>query len=308
MKQKKLNNEIGNFDWVHGVTEAESQFLPKAIKGRKGLDEGFETIYNYDKLKKIVSKTQQNFDDDIRSSIPNEDLERINLGLTDYVKTSKPSENLNILKASIMNAFEGNILKDYFESTDIAERQMISKHYFEPIDHLNNINKDEFINPKSIIDYKNKATLYSIKALEEFDDFSEIPDPLFYRGIGNVDYHKNITTDFISTYTGAEDSLFYESKILNSYSLNSRVAEHFMMSKNNERKALIKAEKESLWQNIFSSFLVSPIFSENQYEILCLPNNDQLFITEDVNDALCAEYYVWSNNPSIRMIRKPINL
>ena len=41
-KQKKFTNDIGNFNGVGGVTEAESLFLPKYTKGRKLLDSGFD--------------------------------------------------------------------------------------------------------------------------------------------------------------------------------------------------------------------------------------------------------------------------
>lgn len=71
---------------------------------------------------------------------------------------------------------------------------------------------------------------------------------------------------------------------------------------------MIKAERESIWNNIFSSFSVSDLFEEGQYELLCLPNTNNLYIVEDVNDSLCVEYYISDTlEMSSRMIRKSID-
>lgn len=313
-KQKKLTNEIGDFNWVGGVTEAESLFLPKMIKGRKELDIGFESIYDYDLLIPIITRTQIKFNDDVRSNIGSTNLNKINLGIKDYIlSTRKKSDNLDLLKASILNALGDDYLTYNYDNCDDDDKQIISKKYFEKNDDLLKIEKSLLIDPKSILYYKNKACEYSINALEEFSSNFETPDPYIYKGIGNITYYKNNkkdnSPDFISTYTGIIGKHHYfESRIFTSYSINQRVAEHFMMSKNNTRKAIIKAEKECIWKNIFSSFLVSDLFEERQYELLCLPNANNLYIIEDVNDSLCAEYYISDTlEMNSRMIRKSID-
>ena len=114
--------------------------------------------------------------------------------------------------------------------------------------------------------------------------------------------------DFLSVYTDLSEPIpYFENKILNSYSLNRRVAEKFMVSKNNRRKVFVEVELDCILINIFSSFIISDCFEYGQYEILCLPNQNDLFISENVNDILSAEFYISKSNiKPDRIVRKDI--
>lgn len=315
-KQKKFTNDIGDYNGIGGVTEAESLFLPKYVKGRKKLDAGFETIYDYHFLTPIVEQTCKDFFDDIKSNMSKTEILKINSGLSDYVfSPNKKSYNLDLLKCSLVNALETNILKYNYEMADEDIQQIIPKNYFEKLDDFYNIDKSWLIKNKNIIFYKDKAYHYSLKALNEF--FSkcdiDIDDSNLYRGLGNSKYDKNSkkenNADIISAYTGiTEPVLYFEKNLLNSYSLNRRVAETFMMHQNNTRKGLVEANLQNILENVFSSFLVTDIFEDGQYEFLCLPNSNDLYISEDVNDSISAEFHI-SNSPvkPIRMIRKNVD-
>lgn len=313
-KQKKFTNEIGDFNGVGGMTEAESLNLPKYIKGRKALDLGFETIYGYEFLNPIIEKTRKDFIDDIKTKIGNNDIAKINSGLTDYVfSPNKKSYNVELLKCSLVNALEGNILKYNYEIADEGIHQIIPKNYFEKLDDFYLIDKSWLVKEKNILYYKEKATEYSLKALLDFFAETGEPEISLYRGFGNSKYHKNSrkdnNADIISAYTGiTEPTLYFENKLLNSYTLNRRVAETFMMHQNNTRKAFVEAELNATLENVFSSFLVSDIFDDGQYEFLCLPNVNDLYISETVNDSICAEFHISSSpNKPITLVRKNVD-
>lgn len=78
-KQKKFTNVVGTFNGVGDVTESESLLLPKAEKGTKELDPGFESIYDYDKLTPLVNKARIDFLKEISKKIDAIDLKKINL-------------------------------------------------------------------------------------------------------------------------------------------------------------------------------------------------------------------------------------
>lgn len=315
-KQKKFTNDIGIYNGIGEITEAESLNLPKYVKGRKRLDAGFETIYEYELLDPIIEQTRKDFFDDIKSNISKREISKINSGLTDYVfSPNKKSYNLELLKCSLVNALGTNILKHNYEIAGEDIQQMIPKNYFEKIDDFYEIDKSWLIKDKNINFYKDKAYQYSFKALSEFFSKSEldIDDSNLYRGLGNSKYHKNSKkdnkADIISAYTDIKEPvLYFEKNLLNSYSLNRRVAETFMMHQNNTRKGLVEANLQNILENVFSSFLVSEIFEDGQYEFLCLPNDNDLYISEDVNDSISAEFYISnSTTKPYRMIRKNVD-
>lgn len=312
-KQKKFTNQIGDFNGVEGMTEAETLHLPKDIRGTKQLDDGFDLIYNYEELMPYVLKARVSFQKDIEKKLSQNDIEKINSGLKDYVFSAvKKSYNLELLKASIINAFGKDLLTLNYFGAGEEVKQIIQPKYFENIDNYLDINSCWLVNPESIIYYQKRAVKYTKDVLTKFylklnQDFD---DACVYRGQGNIKYYKNKmvenSSDIISTYTGITEPFpFFERQILNSYSLNNRVAEKFMMHKNNTRRAFIVAELNCIIDNIFSSFIISDIFIDGQYEFLCLPNEKDLFIVEDDNDEICAEYRISSSEiKPIKFLRR----
>lgn len=315
-KQKKITNQRGDFNGVSDITELESRFLPKADKGRKILDDGYDKIYEYELLEPIILDARERFKEKILSEIGQNDLDKINKGLADYVKSSRvATENLLTLKKSILNAFDEDILTSKYYYSDDATKQLIKDNYFEDIEEILK-NDYPIISKDSIQKYKEIASIYTEKALIDFFKSSEQYDlnsEHIYRGLGNIGYEKNKFTDnipdFLSVFTGVEEPIpYFENKILNSYSLNRRVAEKFMVSKNNRRKVFVEISFDSVIINVFSSFIVSEMFEYSQFEFLCLPNQNDLFISQTVNDSLCAEFYISGNSsrPN-RMVRRNID-
>lgn len=131
-----------------------------------------------------------------------------------------------------------------------------------------------------------------------------------FRGLGNFHYYKtkkNRTPDFLSKFTSIEDGFpYFEKNLLNSFSLSERVAERFMLCRNGRRRVKIESTFEDICHNLFSSFIVSDSFIQDQYEILTLPNKNDMFIFQETNDKLMAEFYIsTSNEKTERLIRIP---
>lgn len=314
-KQKKFTNQKGDFNGVDDVTESESIFLPKAEKGTKELDEGFDTIYGYQHLKPLVTQARINFKNDIIQNIEQIDVDRINSGLQDYVYSStRFSYNLELLKASILNSLGPDILTHNYKYSDEATRQLIPFSYFENVEELLYIDKCWLIKAESIKYYKSRATHYTKEVISEFlklnEDEGDEENFCVYRGQGNVGYYKNDLaknfSDTISIFTGVgEDAVsYFERQVFNSYSINKRVSEKFMMQKNNQRRLLLTAEYNCIKENIFSSFIVSDIFEDGQYELLTLPSDNELYLTEDVNDTISAEFHISNSDKTPNKLRR----
>ena len=314
-KQKKFTNIVGDFNGIGGVTESESLHLPKAEKGTKRLDPGFETIYGYELLEPLVTQARIDFANDLIQNIDQTDIDKINSGIQDYVNSStRFSYNLDLLKASILNALGTDILTHIYEYSDETVRQIIPFSYFENINELVSIDECWLIKVESIEYYKSRATHYTKKVISEFlrlnEDEGDESDFCVYRGQGNVRYYKNDLaknfSDTISIFTGIGENAisYFERQVLNSYSINRRVSEKFMMQKNNSRRLILTAEYDCIKENIFSSFIVSDIFVEGQYEFLTLPSEQALYITEDVNDNISAEFHVSDSERTPNKLRR----
>lgn len=160
-KQKKYNSKVGDYEGVSGVTEYESNGLPTPYSGIKVLDPGFETIWDYDKLYPLVKKARKDFAKDLRLKIDQEDILKINSGLNACVKSStKFSYDLNLLKASILNAEGEDILVRLYQISDEEVRQMIRKDFFEDLSELK-VDGCWLIDPKSILNYRRLAIRYT---------------------------------------------------------------------------------------------------------------------------------------------------
>lgn len=318
-KQKKFNKKVGGYDGVDGITEYESVHLPNPQQGPKVLEPGFDTIWNYDILTPLVNQARIDFRNDLNDSIKKKEIEKINSGLADYVRSSRNfSYNLDLLKASILNAYGEDLVTSQYDTSAEEIKQAIRLDYFENVEELNSIKKCWLIKPKAIKKYKKLAIKYTCEVLAEYirttDSLeSDIYDLLVYRGQGHTKYYKNDSAenmmDTISAYTGIHDDAFpyFERQLLSSYCINSRVAETFMVHQNNQRRCLLTAEFTAILPNLFSSFIVSDIFVEGQYELLCIPNSNEIFIREDVNDIKSAEFSLsQSRTTTERLVRKPL--
>lgn len=126
--------------------------IPKDRKGRKSLEDVYVDLFGYDKIDDLIHSTRNLFQDDIRKIISQEELDRINAGLHAYVNSSVRNDlNLNILKASILNALGKNIMTSLWEASDDIDIQHISHSYFEDLSQVLRIKEANLISPASVL-------------------------------------------------------------------------------------------------------------------------------------------------------------
>jgi hypothetical protein len=315
--QRKISDKIGRYDWVEGVTEYESEGLPTPEAGPYELDAGFEEIYGFDVLHKLVNEYQNKFKKQIIKKIGLADYQQIETCLDAYISSStKKNSDIDILKASILNAF-GDILHDSFNTSDEGVKQFYGSDYFEKTDDLI-IDKKLLINPDSIFTYKKLATKYTIKCIGKYlkktESVWELDDFEVYRGLGNYRYYKRKAidnfTDIISKFSGIgmEAFEYFERQIFSSYTISERLSERFMVQKSNQRRAKVTTSFKVVSSNMFSSFIVCDKFNINQYEILCLPFTEKHYIFEEVIDKMSADFFINDNEeyPGYRLPRAKV--
>ncbi len=298
-KQRKLNTEIGTYNGVVGYTEHESFFLPEVTGGIKRLDVGHESIYEYELLDPLVENARNAFRKKVIKKIGELDYNKIRKGLKAYVRSSSsPSRKLKILKLSIIRAFGDDLLTRVYDSSDLESRQLIPEGYFEEINFKASIAENELIPIESIQFYQKEAVKTTVKYYSKFlrlvEEPIDIQDSILYAGFGNYDYYgpnRRKVGDVISVYGGLDEPTdFYQSSLLNSFSINDRLANHFMVMGNNNRRAMLNAELPCIIGDLFSSFFVSEEFQDGQYEFLMLPNRYPTFITERHSSDLLSDF------------------
>lgn len=300
-KQRKLSLDIGEYNDVGNVTEHEANFLPAVTKGTKALDLGFDNIYQYETLGPIAAKSRGVFKKAVIKRIGETDFNKIERGLKAYVRSaSSSSQKLIILKASILNAFGDNLLTRLYDLSDDSIKQIIKPEYFENIDKYLVIDRKDLIPVSSIQYYQKKAveitrTYYSM-FLDKLDEPEDIYESMLYSGFGNYNYYekeKNATADMLSVYSGLGNaSSFFANQLLNSYSINNRVADHFMVMGNNARRAMFSVQLPIIMDDLFSSFFVCKHFHLRQYEFLVLPNRNEIFIHEEMQNELMTRFFL----------------
>jgi hypothetical protein len=298
-KQRKLSTEIGDFNGVGGMTEHEAFFLPEVKGGTKVLDLGYEDIYGYELLGPIIENARTEFKKTVVKGIGEADFNKINKGLRSYVRsTSLPSETRDLLKASILNAFGEDLLTNLYDLSDAAIKQMIKPAYFEKVEAYLCTDKSKLIAAPSILYYQRKAVEITKKYYEIFlktlDEPEDMYESILYLGFGNYRYYEEERkgeADLLSVYGGlGESTYFFADQLLNSYSINNRVAEHFMVMGNNERRAMFNAEFSAVIDDLFSSFFVSKWFKAGQYEFLALPNRREIHLYERFSSDLITDF------------------
>jgi hypothetical protein len=109
----------------------------------------------------------------------------------------------------------------------------------------------------------------------------ELPfdEAVVYRGQGNYKYYNNAfrgsPADVLSTYGAIpESNEFFERQLLNSYSINRRLAEHFMVMGGNRRRVIFITEFACIIPNLFSSFFASDLLKKGNLNFCaCLISN-----------------------------------
>jgi hypothetical protein len=90
----------------------------------------------------------------------------------------------------------------------------------------------------------------------------------------------NTKPDILSHYLATDDDgeVFFERSLFSSYSICTRSSEAFMVAFHSRRRAIIKGYVSVIEDRIISSFIVSPVFYDRQFEILALPSLSPLYI------------------------------
>jgi uncharacterized protein YlxP (DUF503 family) len=305
--QKKFNDGEGTYNGVSNITEAESLHLPKIEFGRKKMTDGYEKIFEYDLLPRIVEATRKKFNRAIKK-IDSQDLEKITRGIAGYIESTKRKSNdRDILKASLLNYLGDDVLVRDLESVDIEREVKIESKHFEDIGKYLKINSELLIKPKSLEIYIKNARKYTLEGIERFIKKAEEESDhsfMWYRGLGDVKYYDRKRSknkpDFISTYKGFKDPCrYFENKLLNSYTLSFHVAEKFMRSAFNQRRCRISCDYRPMIENLFTSFFVSDLFDNGQYELLLLPNSNELYITDTSLHPHFYEFHISDRSSSL---------
>lgn len=305
-KQRKINNNIGDYEGVSGVSEHAALFLPDVDKGVKILEEHYESIYDYDILKPLILQANKEFEEFTKQKISGDALTKINSGLVAYIKSAGSNAmELKILKASILRAFGNDILTKKYDLSDDGTKQIIKSNYFEKIEEYLRIDDLNLIPVKDIKLYQKKAVELTKKYLgyylSKLDPPEDLYDTIIYSGRGNTQYYKKAKKgipDILSIYSGLQGADYFANKLLNSYTINYRLAQKFMVSQNNKRRAMVNVKLPAMFDDLFSSFFVFENFSDGQFELLMLPNRNFLYISERFNDDIMSDFVI-SENPQV---------
>ena len=301
-KQRKLNTNLGDYNDVGGVTEHEAFHLPKVTSGIKKLDDGFDSIYEYENLLPFVDSARAEFKVVVIKHIGETDFNKINKGLKAYARSASAySEKLWILKASILNAFGEDLLTGRYEHSDEGTKQIVTPGYFENIEPYTALDQAKLIPANSIKYYQKKGIEITSKYYDQFlkslEQEEEMEESHLYSGNGNYNYYleeRPAAADLMSIYggLGKESGIYFADQLLTSYSINNRVADHFMVMGDNARRCMVTSEFLSRIDDLFSSFFVCKYFKERQYEFLLLPNRNNLYIHERMSNEILMDFII----------------
>jgi len=290
--QKKL--EVNPNPEYGGLNEYELSFMTTPESGPYQVDdmllEGLDLNFF---SKKFIKKTIKQFQKKIIPKIGIPKYEAIEASIAAYtLSATKKTDNLFILKKSVLNANETltNVLGKgekllYLEkhNKNLEAFDLSTAGY--TIEDLNLYRKDA----ENIMDKALKKFVEHLQKRYPYDcPVSSIEDLSIYRGFNSLHYYrkrKEQISDFLSLYAApSHNEPYFEPNILNSYSLCSVVAEKFMVAGQSQRRVFITSTYEILQSRILSSFLISPVFVKNQFEILALPQSKTLSIKQDMNE------------------------
>ncbi|HEY5534395.1 MAG TPA: hypothetical protein VIL99_05615 [Ignavibacteria bacterium] len=306
--QKRLSSKART-DLSSDRSDYEELLLPNPEKGPWACEESYVEILDLEFFTpKKLKEYRKNFYDNITKHISVRELLKIESyikSFTNCLKNNDDDKNIIALKKSLLK--NTNILLKHFNNTSNIHKQFIPEDYFE---NSNLYYKKRLSNSKSILEenlnhYRNIANKYTIECLIEYGEFlkekhindltNDYGDVLIYRGLNNsFSTNKSKSKkNILSIYSKFnEPELYFESNILTSYTLCWNVAEKFMVAFKGRRRAKLYGDSKVLENRILSSFIISTAFLERQYEILVLPNEYDLFISEQKNDEDYAEFMI----------------
>ncbi|MDO6435751.1 hypothetical protein Q4E93_34370 [Flavitalea sp. BT771] len=115
--------------------------------------------------------------------------------------------------------------------------------------------------------------------IAHMDDLrEELGDISIFRGISNSNYYlkKAGKPDFLSMYADIEGAVieFFEPELLNSNSLSFDTAEKFLTMYKNQRRVSLEGRYNQFRPRLLSSFITSPSFKPNQFELLTIASSE----------------------------------
>jgi hypothetical protein len=295
--QIKLNHKSDQ----NGNSEYEHEFLRTPENGPLVTDDMYAEIDSLEyfsdeilhcyrkKFKNLMNKYSDNYI-------------KIETGILSYVNSSKErTKELAVLVKSILEAYDSIITDDY-DNSDESIKQLINRNYFEEFEWLNNfeIHQNDLIS-KDAIDYyislanriTNEALIdlfeYIKAKLSDRNTVSNYEDLPLYKGVNHSNYYneKQQKADMISAYTGLENQPYFERLLLTSYTLSFDVSQKFesgTVNHKGQRRLQIDTIIKCVEKRIFSSWIVSENFLNMQFEILCLPNSNNIIAHWNYNN------------------------
>jgi hypothetical protein len=285
-----LNTDLNDYDL---------SFLPTPKKGPYGCETELVSAFDLEFFNETLLKTSRNeFQRRVIPFIGIESFKKIEEGIQQYVINPKSKDRrLFILKKSIIQK-RNNYLTEY---SDLLTQDLLQHLKSEDIESFqgeiyDSIIDDEIISDIKIRNYSEIATSvtkkylkkyikYSNKKNKEYPFYSSFEDINIYSGLRASMYNMpgNLSPDLFSYYlhTGNDADIYFERSLFSSYTICSRTAEAFMVAYHSRRRGMIKGFINSIDNRILSSFIVSPVFYEYQYEILVLPSAVPLYLCHD---------------------------
>ncbi|MFN8254191.1 MAG: hypothetical protein U0W24_00790 [Bacteroidales bacterium] len=305
--QRKLSHKTGSYGT--DLTEYDGEILPNPEDGRIQSDGMFHEYYGFDYFtEQVIEKSRKEFKIKVINKIGIEDYEKIESGLKDYALSSSDDKITPALSLLYFSLFDNNpniLIENYDYQLDEMVHH-VPVGYFKRYTFLDSLKYEpnELINKISLKWYAKLAEKITKKYLKKYVRHirKNQSEPLIenartmtiYRGISNDKYYQNNDTDILAMYTGAKSGLlFFEKNLLTSYSLSQNVGNKFMVGTLNhkgQRRVLIIGPFAVLKKRIFSSFIVSESFTDEQYELLCFPNFKNLYMYDKKNDEINAEF------------------
>jgi hypothetical protein len=291
-QKKRFQEKVDSQPDKDGLTGYNKLFLAHQERGPYFTDEELHEALGLDfftaaQLNGWRKEFRDSFD---ASELPM--LDRMEKAIRTYAHSAtEANEGLLSLKLSILSADES--LKRSIES---PEGKLLALEVHRDV-LRSRLGQPPVFSADFLEKYRATTQMVVGGALEEWTNhirrvdpelYHEMDDTPIFRGIFNLDYYMNTPAkpDFLSLYAEVEETVtdFYEPEILNSNTLSSNVAEKFSTIHDNQRRALVEGTYGHFRRRLFSSFITSPSFKENQFELLTVAAPEQNLIRVDKLD------------------------
>jgi hypothetical protein len=301
--RNRLQVKLSHKGDQNGYSEYEHEFLRTPENGPLVTDDMYAEIDSLEYFSDEILLRYRNKFKKLMNRY-SDDYIKIEAGILSYVNSSKErTKELAVLVKSILEAYD-SIITDEYDKSDESTKQLINRNYFEEFDWLNNfeIHQNDLISKDAINHYvslanqiTNEALIGLIKYTKEklgnHNAISNYEDLPLYKGVNHSNYYneKQQKADIISAYSGLENQPYFERLLLTSYTLSIDVSQKFesgTVNHKGQRRLLIDTIIKCIEKRIFSSWIISENFLKMQFEILCLPNSNNIIAHWNSNNTI----------------------